>query len=355
MPSDQDVLIRNLSTGSTERALAGDANYFPVAWSPDGLSVSAVDFISNSDTTVYLVTPGEGAARSLTPHEGEVQSRPRAWAADSCGFFLVSDEGREFVPDLPSSPAGECLPVAGDPAWDIAAVAVSGEGRYLAWVVNERRVPPSVRPRSIKRQLVDCPRSARGDHRPARRPLDGRMLAILLNLPRASGRGLCISISQRWHPDAADLQRSAASIRSGPDAPGIGPLSEPTTTARSPPSSTAREAGAVSRVRLDPRRTRSSGTSGLRVLRALPILGSPGHWGARAPMCAARPAMAKATSGLFTATGEVTSSKTSMPPRAFCAPWTGWTPPVSGSLEACSVGSPRCPVLAGCRSTGRPP
>src|SRR5919112_2132419 len=60
-PTDQDVLIRDLTTRSTQRALAGDASYFPVAWSPDGQSVSAIDAISTSDTTVYLVTPGDGA------------------------------------------------------------------------------------------------------------------------------------------------------------------------------------------------------------------------------------------------------------------------------------------------------
>ncbi|MCD6059336.1 MAG: prolyl oligopeptidase family serine peptidase, partial [Thermomicrobiales bacterium] len=124
-PTDQDVLIRDLTTGSTQRALAGETSYFPVAWSPDGQSLSVIDEISNSDTTVYLVTPGVDAARCLTPHEGEVLFFPGPWAADSNGFFLLTDEGREFIGlaffDLRTG-AYQWLET---PEWDISAVDAS--------------------------------------------------------------------------------------------------------------------------------------------------------------------------------------------------------------------------------------
>ncbi|MDF3017743.1 MAG: hypothetical protein K0R44_2968, partial [Thermomicrobiales bacterium] len=136
-PTDQDVLIRDLTTGSTQRALAGETSYFPVAWSPDGQSLSVIDEISNSDTTVYLVTPGVDAARCLTPHEGEVLFFPGPWAADSNGFFLLTDEGREFIGlaffDLRTG-AYQWLET---PEWDISAVDASRDGQILAWVVNE--------------------------------------------------------------------------------------------------------------------------------------------------------------------------------------------------------------------------
>jgi dipeptidyl aminopeptidase/acylaminoacyl peptidase len=183
-PTDQDVLIRDLTTGTTQRALAGDASYFPVAWSPDGYSVSAVDEISNSDTSVYLVTPGEGSARCLTPHEGEVLFFPGPWTADNSGFFLLSDEGREFIGlaffDLRTG-AYDWLET---PAWDISAVDAARNCQILAWVVNEDGYSRlHVRDRSSGR-LLDLPPIPEGAITVLRVSPDGRMLGFLLNQPQ---------------------------------------------------------------------------------------------------------------------------------------------------------------------------
>ena len=184
VPTDQDVLIRDLTTGTTQRALAGDAFYFPVAWSPDGQSVSAIDVISNSDTTVYLVTSSEGSGRCLTPHEGEVRFFPGPWAADSSGFFLLSDEGREFVRlaffDLQTG----TYHWLETPEWDISAVDASRDGRILAWVVNEGGYSRlHVRDQSSG-QLVDLPTIPAGAIDVLRVSPDGRMLGFLLNQPQ---------------------------------------------------------------------------------------------------------------------------------------------------------------------------
>ncbi|MCD6032411.1 MAG: hypothetical protein K0S78_4593 [Thermomicrobiales bacterium] len=182
-PTDQDVLIRDLTTGSTQRALAGETTYVPVAWSPDGQSISAIDFISNSDTTVYLVTPGEDG-RCLTPHEGEALYFPGPWAADSSGFFLLSDEGREFVGlahvDLQTG-AHQWLET---PEWDISAVDASRDGRILAWVVNEDGYSRlHVRDQSSG-QPLDLPPIPAGVIEVLRVSPDGRMLGFLLDQPQ---------------------------------------------------------------------------------------------------------------------------------------------------------------------------
>jgi dipeptidyl aminopeptidase/acylaminoacyl peptidase len=184
VPTDQDILIRDLTTGGTQRALAGDTSYFPVAWSPDGQSVSVIDDISNSDTTVYLVTPGEGAARCLTPHEGEVLFFPGPWAADGSGFFLLSDEGREFMGlaffDLRTG-AYQWLET---PEWDISAVDASRDGRILAWVVNEDGYSRlHVRDQSSG-QMLDLPPIPAGVIDVLRVSPDGRLLGFLLNQPQ---------------------------------------------------------------------------------------------------------------------------------------------------------------------------
>ncbi|HEU0113052.1 MAG TPA: prolyl oligopeptidase family serine peptidase, partial [Thermomicrobiales bacterium] len=136
-PKDQDVLVRELAAGAPRRLFAGDAVYFPVAWSPDGRRLTVIDYVNNSDTNVFVVAVEDGAARSLTPHEGEVNNYAGPWAADGSGFYLLTDEGREFIglafQDLR---AGERRWLE-TPEWDVTDVDASADGRMLAWVVNE--------------------------------------------------------------------------------------------------------------------------------------------------------------------------------------------------------------------------
>ena len=207
--TDQDVLIRDLTTASMQRVLAGDAFYFPVAWSPDGASVSAIDAISTSDTSVYLISPGDGSARCLTPHEGEVQFLPGPWSADGSGFFLLSDEGREFIGlaffDLRTG-AFEWLET---PAWDISTVDASQDGRILAWVVNEDGYSRlSVRDRSSG-QLLDLPPIPEGVIEVLRVSPDGSMLGFLLNQPQHPAEVFILNLA------AGELTQLTSSLMGG--------------------------------------------------------------------------------------------------------------------------------------------
>ncbi len=96
-PTDQDVIVRDLDGAEVGRPLAGDAYYHPVAWSPDGRQLTALEVKSNADFDVHLVSLDDGGTRRLTPHEGEARDIPGPWAADGTGFYLITDEGRQFL------------------------------------------------------------------------------------------------------------------------------------------------------------------------------------------------------------------------------------------------------------------
>jgi dipeptidyl aminopeptidase/acylaminoacyl peptidase len=136
-PTDQDVLVRDLGAAAPRRLLAGDATYFPVAWSPDGRFLTVVDYVNNSDTNALVVAVEDGAARPLTPHEGEANNYPGPWAADGSGFYLLTDEGRDFLGlAFQDARTGERRWLE-TPDWDVTEVDASADGRILAWVVNE--------------------------------------------------------------------------------------------------------------------------------------------------------------------------------------------------------------------------
>src|SRR5262249_26269868 len=133
VPANQDVLVYDLVTKSTRRVLSGDANYFSIAWSPDGEALTVIDAISNSDTNVYLVAPTTGAVRLLTPHDDEALFFPHAWTPAGDGFFLLTDEGREFVGLALFDLETGTYQWLETPDWDITAAEASCDGRILAW------------------------------------------------------------------------------------------------------------------------------------------------------------------------------------------------------------------------------
>jgi dipeptidyl aminopeptidase/acylaminoacyl peptidase len=134
--ADQDVLIRNSATGDVRRVVDYGGFFFPMAWSPDGKSMTVIDAKSNTNTELYVLTVDNEEMQHLTPHEGEIQYMPGPWAVDGTGFWVLSDEGREFT-GLAFWDLKEGMRWVDTPDADVETVVLSGDGRYLAWLVNQ--------------------------------------------------------------------------------------------------------------------------------------------------------------------------------------------------------------------------
>jgi dipeptidyl aminopeptidase/acylaminoacyl peptidase len=115
--------------GEGKLALAG-------GFSPDGTTVQAVDFRGNTDNSLYAIDAATGDAVELTPHEGEVKFLPGPWAADSSGFYVLTDEGREFQGLAFQHLEPGRRDWVETPDRDIDEVAGSADGRVLAWIEN---------------------------------------------------------------------------------------------------------------------------------------------------------------------------------------------------------------------------
>ncbi len=135
-PADMDIWLRD-ADGNVSN-LFGEGMYaFPASWSPDGRKLLALDFRSNTDTTLHLIDVGSGDSRELTPHEGEVKYSPGPWAKDGSGFYLLADEGREYS-GLAFLRLDGGLEWVATPEGDIEEVAMSEDGRVLGWIENDR-------------------------------------------------------------------------------------------------------------------------------------------------------------------------------------------------------------------------
>ncbi len=135
-PTDGEVFIWR--EGEDEpRYLFGEGKYtFAMSFSPDGSKLLALDARSNTDFSVWIVDVESGEATEATPHEDQVKFLPGPWARDGSGFYILTDEGREFTGlAFHTIATGEREWIAA-PDHDVEDVAGSADGRVLAWIEN---------------------------------------------------------------------------------------------------------------------------------------------------------------------------------------------------------------------------
>jgi len=135
-PSDMDLILHDMTSGELRRIKEGGVN-FPASWSPDGKRLLFVDFRINTDQDIYVYDIDSGEATNATAHEGDIVFLPGPWAADGSGFYLLTNQGREFTG------MGFYKLAAGKWEWfltpdhDIENVTVSKNREVMIWAQNE--------------------------------------------------------------------------------------------------------------------------------------------------------------------------------------------------------------------------
>jgi len=135
-PTDSEVFVWD--DGAAEpRYVWGEGRYtYAASWSPDGSKILVGDFRSNTDISLYVVDVATGDAVEATPHEGDVKFLPGPWATDGSGFYVLTDEGREFTGLAFHDLATNTRTWVEAPDLDIDELAGSADGRVLAWIEN---------------------------------------------------------------------------------------------------------------------------------------------------------------------------------------------------------------------------
>jgi len=109
-------------------------------WSPDGRQLVVLNEVSAAESYVWLVDVASGSKKLLTPKSGSETvsyGNPR-FAKDGKGIYMTSDANSEFARlvyfDLPS---GKSTAVGPTLQWDVEDLALSRDGRWLAFSANE--------------------------------------------------------------------------------------------------------------------------------------------------------------------------------------------------------------------------
>lgn len=135
-PAHFDIYLQDLQTKEIELIYQSDESKSVAGWSPDGryLVISIASASTNND--LYLLDLETKELTHLTPHEGNALYEAGPWTPDGAGFFVLSDQDREFSNLAYLELAEGRLKFLEDLDFDVEDVALSPDGKILATVVN---------------------------------------------------------------------------------------------------------------------------------------------------------------------------------------------------------------------------
>jgi len=117
---------------------AAEPGWSVAEWSPDGKSLLLGRFVSVNETYGYVYDLANRRLTEIEPASVKAARFNAVFAPDGRGIYFTSDLGTEFQTlrhfDLAT---GKVTQLTGDTPWDVEDLAISGDGRYLAWVINE--------------------------------------------------------------------------------------------------------------------------------------------------------------------------------------------------------------------------
>jgi dipeptidyl aminopeptidase/acylaminoacyl peptidase len=191
---DRDIYVMDPRDAKTDRLVlpAEGGGWSPRDWSPDDAKLLVAEGLSANESRLWIVDAASGQKTLLTPKEGEPASYTGAmFTSDGKGVYASTDQGAEFHRLARIDVAtGEQTPLTAHLEWDVEDLALSKDGRTIAFLTNEDGV-------SVL-HLLDA---ATGKEKPAPR----------LGL----GAGVIGAIA--WHPGGRELAFTFASAHTPSD------------------------------------------------------------------------------------------------------------------------------------------
>jgi dipeptidyl aminopeptidase/acylaminoacyl peptidase len=135
-----DIDVVEPESGALPRlAVTGDgAAWYPLDWSPDDRKLLVEKHVADGDDSLYVVDLGTGQKREVDASSSKVSIAAAKFSRDATGVYLVSDRDSEFAKlryvNLFTS---EKVELSSRASWDVEQFALSKDGHYLAYVVNE--------------------------------------------------------------------------------------------------------------------------------------------------------------------------------------------------------------------------
>ena len=138
-----DIDAVDPESGSLPRLLvSGDSAAWSVLdWSPDDRKLLVLRAVSISEASLYVVDLSTGEKKEVEPGPGKTGISGAKFSRDGQGVYLISDRDAEFrqIRYVGLFTSDKSVISAHVP-WDVTELAISRDGHYLAYAVNEAGV-----------------------------------------------------------------------------------------------------------------------------------------------------------------------------------------------------------------------
>jgi dipeptidyl aminopeptidase/acylaminoacyl peptidase len=136
---DMDLYLGDGRSAAGETLLLErKGHWIPLDWSHDGSRLLVGEYISINDTRLYVVDVRTKEVVRVSPESPPAAYRSALFAKDGRRIFVTTDREGEFVAlyelDLPR---GRWRPLSRTIPWNVEQIALSPNGRRLAFSVNE--------------------------------------------------------------------------------------------------------------------------------------------------------------------------------------------------------------------------
>src|SRR5438067_1192316 len=135
-----DVYVADVTSGAAPQLLVGghQDTWYPLDWSADDGQLLVWKYVSISESYLYLADVATGTLTALEDSPRKIGIRMAKFAPDGRSVYVLTDEDGEFVQlklkDPVTHQSRSVTPAAG---WDVEDFDVSGDGRYVAYVVDD--------------------------------------------------------------------------------------------------------------------------------------------------------------------------------------------------------------------------
>ena len=94
---DFDIYVTDVATGNTRMVYEGSFGFYPRAWQPDGDLVIVDEVRGEGTVDVHLLDMSTGEMTRIFHPEEPSYHASYQWLPDGSGFFLATNQDREFT------------------------------------------------------------------------------------------------------------------------------------------------------------------------------------------------------------------------------------------------------------------
>ncbi|MEM9385341.1 MAG: S9 family peptidase [Pseudomonadota bacterium] len=134
---DFDIHVASLLSDEDRQVYEGNFGFFANAWQPNGEAVIVTETRGEDAVDVYLLNAQSGEIAPLFKPQIAAEYSAFVWDGDGSGFYLLTNQDREYSALAYFAMATEQLRVLEAPDADVEKLAVFADGRYVAWCVND--------------------------------------------------------------------------------------------------------------------------------------------------------------------------------------------------------------------------